>query len=87
MYQLAHIYFFCIEQDMKSIFIRGCLLAALIGQCMSDMYLHFPPGSNNRLNGADENVQNSNRLFNSQVICNFYCMAWYVADITGVLIG
>ncbi|XP_020608614.1 protein DD3-3-like isoform X3 [Orbicella faveolata] len=51
---------------MRSIFIWGCLLAAVIGPCMADMYLHFPPGSNNRLNGADVNVHNRNRLFNSQ---------------------
>lgn len=31
------------------------------------MYLHFPHGSNNRLNGNQANVRNANRLFNSQV--------------------
>ncbi|KAL9983511.1 hypothetical protein ACROYT_G005695 [Oculina patagonica] len=34
--------------------------------CMSDMYMHFPPGSNNRLNGNQDNVRNANRLFDSQ---------------------
>ena len=34
---------------------------------MSDMYMHFPPGSNNRLNGNLDNVKNANRLFDSQV--------------------
>jgi len=30
------------------------------------MYLHFPHGSNNRLNGNQANVRNANRLFDSQ---------------------
>jgi len=34
---------------------------------MSDMYMHFPHGSNNRLNGNQDNVKNANRLFDSQV--------------------
>lgn len=33
---------------------------------MADVYLHFPPGSNNRLNGNRPNVRNANRLFDSQ---------------------
>ena len=30
-------------------------------------YMHFPPGSNNRLNDAGENVANNTRLSDSQV--------------------
>ena len=52
---------------MGTIFFWGCLLAVLIETCVSDMYLHFPPGSNNRLNGNQDNVKNANRLFDSQV--------------------
>ena len=52
---------------MVTIFVWSCLLAALIEPCMSDMYMHFPPGSNNRLNGNQDNVRNANRLFDSQV--------------------
>jgi len=52
---------------MRTIFVWGCLLAVLIEPCVSDMYLHFPPGSNNRLNGNQDNVKNANRLFDSQV--------------------
>ena len=52
---------------MKTIFVWGCLLVVLIEPCMSDMYMHFPPGSNNRLNGNQDNVRNANRLFDSQV--------------------
>ena len=52
---------------MRAIIVWGCLLAVLIEPCMSDMYMHFPPGSNNRLNGNQDNVRNANRLFDSQV--------------------
>jgi len=52
---------------MRAIFVWGCLLAVLIEPCMSDMYMHFPPGSNNRLNGNLDNVKNAARLFDSQV--------------------
>ena len=34
---------------------------------MSDVYMQFPQGSNNRINGNRENVLNANRLFDSQV--------------------
>ncbi|KAJ7333537.1 hypothetical protein OS493_017074 [Desmophyllum pertusum] len=51
---------------MKTIFVWGCLLAVLIGPCMSDIYMHFPPGSNNRLNGNLDNVKNAARIFDSQ---------------------
>ena len=56
---------------MRTTIVWGCLLAILIEPCMSDMYMHFPPGSNNRLNGNQDNVRNANRLFDSQVRRNF----------------
>ena len=58
-------------QVMKTIFVWGCLMATLIEPCISDMYLHAPPGSNNRLNGNQDNVRNANRLFDSQVQCHY----------------
>ena len=64
-------------QVMKTIFIWGCLMALFIEPCISDMYMHAPAGSNNRLNGNQDNVRNANRLFDSQVDyhykLNFYC--------------
>lgn len=64
-------------QVMKTIFIWGCLVALFIEPCISDMYMHAPAGSNNRLNGNQDNVRNANRLFDSQVDyhykLNFYC--------------
>ena len=51
--------------------ILVCLLALHTKPCKSDLYMHFPPGSNNRLNGAGENVANNARLFDSQVGCPF----------------
>lgn len=58
-------------QVMKTIFIWGCFMAVLIEPCKSDMYMHAPPGSNNRLNGNQDNVRNANRLFDSQVECHY----------------
>ena len=52
---------------MRTIIVWCCLLAVFIEPCMSDMYMHFPHGSNNRLNGNQDNVKNANRLFDSQV--------------------
>ena len=33
---------------------------------LGDVYLHNPRGSNNKLNEQNNNVQNNNRLFDSQ---------------------
>ena len=52
---------------MKSIFVWACLLTALFHPGVSDIYLHCPPGSNNRLSGQGAAVTNANRLFDSQV--------------------
>ena len=40
--------------------------AWLIGSVRGDCYLHWPKGSNNRLNEASANRNNANRLFDSQ---------------------
>ena len=52
---------------MKSIFVWACLLTALFQPGVSDIYLHCPLGSNNRLSGEGAAVTNANRLFDSQV--------------------
>ena len=54
-------------QVMRSIFAWGCLVAVLLQPGLSDIYLHCPPGSNNRLNGEGTDVTTNNRLFDSQV--------------------
>ena len=52
---------------MKSIFVWACLITALFQRGESDIYLHTPPGSNNRLSGEGAAVTNAKRLFDSQV--------------------
>lgn len=42
------------------------LVLSIVTLVFSDMYMHNPRGSNNRLNGAGGNVENQNRLFDSQ---------------------
>ncbi|KAM7428989.1 hypothetical protein ABFA07_020090 [Porites harrisoni] len=52
---------------MKSIFVWACLILTVLFQPgESDIYLHTPPGSNNRLSGEGAQVTNANRLFDSQ---------------------
>eukprot|EP00276_Gloeochaete_wittrockiana_P013313 CAMPEP_0184332064 /NCGR_PEP_ID=MMETSP1089-20130417/1332_1 /TAXON_ID=38269 ORGANISM="Gloeochaete wittrockiana, Strain SAG46.84" /NCGR_SAMPLE_ID=MMETSP1089 /ASSEMBLY_ACC=CAM_ASM_000445 /LENGTH=605 /DNA_ID=CAMNT_0026655291 /DNA_START=151 /DNA_END=1968 /DNA_ORIENTATION=+ len=46
-----------------------CALVALVflmGSVVADVYMHFPRGSNNRLNENGVNRDNANRLFDSQ---------------------
>lgn len=52
---------------MRNLIIWGCVVVSLLVPCASDMFMHFPPGSNNRLNGNQDNVRNAARLFDSQV--------------------
>ena len=72
---------------MKTIFPLGCLLAVLFKPCISDIYMHVPHGSNNRINGANENVQNANRLFDSQVRPSFhsYCNRLVKQDMSRIV--
>jgi len=42
------------------------LLAVLATLCVADVYMHMPRGSNNRLNEANAQRNNGNRLFDSQ---------------------
>ncbi|CAH3197136.1 unnamed protein product [Porites evermanni] len=44
----------------------GFLVFAFSHFCLAAIYLHFIPGSNNRLNGNQANVRNANRLYDSQ---------------------
>ena len=58
---------------MKIIFASACLILTLLFQPgESDVYLHTPPGSNNRLSGEGAQVTNANRLFDSQVDYSHY---------------
>lgn len=41
-------------------------LAVLLFSARSDVYLHSPRGSNNKINEQSNNVQNDRRLFDSQ---------------------
>ena len=59
---------FCFIKTMKIFVLCSCLLSVLFEPCTSDIYFHFPPGSNNRLNGNGVNRRNARRLFDSQVI-------------------
>jgi len=42
------------------------LVSVLVAVTYADVYLQYPPGSNNRLNGNKRNRRNANRLFDSQ---------------------
>ncbi|CAG5083805.1 Oidioi.mRNA.OKI2018_I69.PAR.g10467.t1.cds [Oikopleura dioica] len=42
------------------------VLSSLLASSLADIYLHFPRGSNNRLNEQGGNRENGNRLFDSQ---------------------
>lgn len=66
-FDVMQILSFASQQSMKIIFLWGCLLAVFILPCTSDVMMHFPAGSNNRLNGNLDNVRNANRMFDSQV--------------------
>jgi hypothetical protein len=41
-------------------------LVVLLSVVNADVYLHFPPGSNNRVNENTANRQNANNAFDSQ---------------------
>lgn len=43
-----------------------CLLAAVLSPAHADIYMHNPPGSNDRNRERNENRNNGNRLFDSQ---------------------
>ena len=60
------------HRNMKTIFTLGFFLSILLYLCTADIYLHYPHGSNNRLNGNGANVRNANRLYDSQVSLNLF---------------
>jgi hypothetical protein len=47
-----------------NILVAICLVVVV--QVNADVYLHNPPGGNNRLNGKNRNRKNNNRMFDSQ---------------------
>ena len=52
---------------------------SLLGCALADIYMHYPRGSNNRLNEKTAQRTNANRLFDSQVkrlfkYCSFSCL-------------
>jgi len=47
-------------------YLLATLLAVFPHNATSDMYMHFPPGGNNRLNEPNRARRNNNRLFDSQ---------------------
>lgn len=47
-------------------FLALAVLTALLGLAHADIYMHNMRGSNNRLDGANTNVGNNKRLFDSQ---------------------
>ena len=71
---------FYTQRNMKAIFTLGFLLSTLLYICTADIYLHNPPGSNNRLNGNQANVRNANRLFDSQVCLNLLIRNIFLAS-------
>ena len=44
-----------------------CVVTMMVVNVNADVYLHYPRGSNNRLNEKSANRRNANRLFDSQV--------------------
>ncbi len=48
--------------------LRLACLLGLVALVTSDVYMHNPRGSNNRLNERSANRNNANRLFDSQVL-------------------
>jgi hypothetical protein len=46
--------------------MKAIIFALLVAYVAGDLYLHNPRGSNDRLNEANENRNNANRLFDSQ---------------------
>lgn len=45
----------------------ACVVTMIVANVNADVYMHYPRGSNNRLNENSANRKNANRLFDSQV--------------------
>ena len=48
--------------------MRCVVVAALLSVASADVYMQNPRGSNNKLNEVSNNVNNANRLFDSQYV-------------------
>jgi len=62
------------------------LLALVMSAVRADIYMHCPPGSNNRNQEENQNANNQNRLFNSQNnarggYCRGGALEWYEKSI------
>jgi hypothetical protein len=51
---------------MAKLSVASILVAFLVAYAAADLYMHNPRGSNDRLNEANNNRNNANRLFDSQ---------------------
>jgi hypothetical protein len=49
-----------------AVMIKLLLVVVCLTLVAGDCYMHWPRGSNNRLNGNNENRDQNNRLFDSQ---------------------
>lgn len=59
-----------------------CVVTMMVVNVNADVYLHYPRGSNNRLNEKSANRRNANRLFDSQV--SFILLAGKESILEGV---
>lgn len=50
--------------------VLSCALLLFVHYVRADIYLHYPRGSNNRLNERSAQRANGNRVFDSQVSCH-----------------
>ena len=53
--------------------MRCIIAAALLSVASADVYMQNPRGSNNKLNEVSNNVNNANRLFDSQYVAIHHC--------------
>ena len=51
---------------IRFVFIAGLLVVGKFFAVNADIYLHFPPGSNNRVNENTADRQNAQNAFDSQ---------------------
>ena len=56
----------------SDLLMRCVVVAALLSLASADVYMQNPRGSNNKLNEVSNNVNNANRLFDSQYVVSSY---------------
>ena len=62
--------------------MRCVVVAALLSVASADVYMQNPRGSNNKLNEVSNNVNNANRLFDSQYVVQSSLADWTVCVTT-----